>query len=90
MTDTQALKDAAKIKYDAQDRYVIIYTNYFVDMWDKYDALIAQGYTRAPHEYIIQANGNLNAAQIIYMAKPAAQQVAELQAIYDAIDAEAE
>lgn len=85
--EIQALKDAAKTKYETQDRYVIIYTNLFVEMWRQYDELVAQGYTRAPDSYIISANGNLNAAQIIYMAKPTAQQTTELQTLYDAIEA---
>jgi hypothetical protein len=84
----QAIKDAATEKYNTQDRYEVVYTNEFITMFKRYDELVALGYTRAPDDYLIAVNGNLKACQILYMAKPADTQASELQAIYDAIDAE--
>ncbi|MFJ4352734.1 hypothetical protein ACIPZ5_17745 [Pseudomonas sp. NPDC089428] len=86
--EVQAIKDAATAKYNTQDKFTIIQTNYFVDMWAQYDALLAQGYKRAPDSYLIAVNSNLSATQIIYMEPSDEAQAAALQAIYDAIDAE--
>ena len=86
MTDVQALKDAAFTKYQKQGRYCIILTNYITDMFSRYDELTAQGYTRADDSYIIAANMNLAAQQVIHMIKPADMQQAELQAIYNSIE----
>ena len=90
MTDVQALKDAAFANYQKQGRYHIILSNYFPDMFKRYDALVAKGYTRADDAYLIAANMNLAAQQVIHMIKPADVQQAELQAIYDKIDKDAE
>lgn len=90
MTDVQALKDAAFAQYQKQGRYSIILTNYITDMFKRYDEMIAQGYTRADDSYLIAANMNLAAQQVIHMIKPADVQQAELQAIYDKIDKDAE
>ena len=90
MTDVQALKDAAFAQYQKQGRYSIILTNYITDMFSRYDELTGQGYTRADDSYIIAANMNLAAQQVIHMIKPADVQQAELQAIYDKIDKDAE
>lgn len=90
MTDVQALKDAAFAKYQKQGCYQIILTNYITDMFKRYDELTAQGYTRADDSYIIAANMNLAAQQVIHMIKPADVQHAELQAIYDRIEEQVE
>ncbi|MBF8731947.1 hypothetical protein IRZ59_16035 [Pseudomonas guariconensis] len=86
MTDIQALKDAALAQYQKQGRYHIIYTNYITEMFKEYDALVAQGYKRAPDAYITAANMNLSVLQVIHMEKPDAMQQSELQAIYDKIE----
>lgn len=89
MTDVQALKDAAFTQYQKQGRYHIILTNYITDLFKRYDELTAQGYTRADDSYLIAANMNLAAQQVIHMIKPADVQQAELQAIYDSIEEQA-
>ncbi|MND77309.1 hypothetical protein D3C80_689840 [compost metagenome] len=90
MTDIQELKDQAFAKYQKQDRYHIILTNYITDLFKRYDELTAQGYTRADDSYIIAANMNLAVQQVVYMIKPADVQQAELQAIYESIEANAQ
>lgn len=90
MTDIQELKDQAFAKYQKQGRYHIILTNYITDLFKRYDELTAQGYTRADDSYIIAANMNLAAQQVIHMIKPADIQQAELQAIYESIEANAQ
>jgi len=89
MTDVQALKDAAFTQYQKQGRYHIILTNYITDLFKRYDELTAQGYTRADDSFLIAANMNLAAQQVIHMIKPADVQQAELQAIYDSIEEQA-
>lgn len=88
MTDNQHLKNTAKDKYEKQGKYEVIYTNYLVDMFKQYDALIARGYTRASDSFITATNINLAVQQVIHMEKPAKQQALELKAIYAAIDAD--
>lgn len=89
MTDTQALKDAAFTQYQRQGRYEVIYTNYLVDMFKQYDALVAKGYTRADDSHITATNINLAVQQVIHMIKPTDVQEAELKAIYDKIEDDA-
>lgn len=84
----QSLKDAAALKYNTQDKFTIIYENTLTEMFHAYDALVAQGYTRADDSYLQAVNGNLTAVIIIYMQPSAEVQEAALQAIYDDIDAE--
>lgn len=86
MNDTQFLKDAAFAQYQKQGRYEVIYTNYLVDMFKQYDALVAKGYTRADDPHITATNINLAVQQVIHMIKPTDMQQAELQAIYDKIE----
>ncbi|MNG13370.1 hypothetical protein D3C85_1446470 [compost metagenome] len=86
MKDTQALKDAAFNQYQKHGRYHVIYSNYLVDMFKRYDALVAEGYTRADDAHITATNINLAVQQVIHMTKPAEVQQAELQAIYDKIE----
>lgn len=88
MTDIQALKDEALAKYEKHGKWHVIYTNYITDMLRQYDELSAKGYKRAPDSFVIAANMNLSVNQVIHMEKPAAVQTSELQAIYDAIDAQ--
>lgn len=82
----QELKDKAFAQYQRQGRYEVIYTNYLVDMFKQYDALVAQGYTRADDAHITATNINFSVQQVIHMVKPADIQQAELQAIYDSIE----
>lgn len=88
MTDIQALKDEALAKYEKHGKWHVIYTNYITDMFQQYDALIAKGYKRAPDSFVIAANMNLSANQVVHMEKPADLQASELQAIYSKIDAQ--
>ncbi|MNJ21181.1 hypothetical protein D3C77_155270 [compost metagenome] len=88
--NTKELKEKAFAQYQKQGRYEVIYTNYLVDMFKQYDALAAKGYTRAPDSYITAANINIAVQQVIHMEKPADVQQAELQAIYDNIEKDAE
>lgn len=90
MTDLQTLKDVAFAQYQKQGRYHVIYTNYLVDMLKQYDALITQGYKRAPDAYLTASNMNLSVVQVIHMEKPKELQDAELKAIYDAIEEDAQ
>lgn len=87
MTDTQTLRAEALAKYEAQGKYEIIYTNFHVDMFHQYDDLVSKGYRRAPDTYITASNLNWSVVQVVYMEKPAKLQIAELKAIYAAIDA---
>ncbi|MFK3605636.1 hypothetical protein A7D21_30510 [Pseudomonas sp. AP19] len=87
MTDTQTLKAEALAKYEAQGKYEIIYTNFHVDMFRKYDDLVSKGYKRAPDPFITASNMNWSVVQVVYMEKPAKLQTAELKEIYAAIDA---
>lgn len=87
---TQELKDAAFTQYQKQGRYHVILTNYITDLFKRYDELTAQGYTRADDSYIIAANMNLAAQQVVHMIKPVKLQEAELQAIYDKIEEQAQ
>lgn len=88
MTDVQALKDEALDQYEKQGKYEIIYTNFHVDMFKRYDELISQGYKRAPDSYITASNMNWSVVQVVHMEKPAKLQEQELKAIYAAIDAD--
>ncbi|MFJ4433849.1 hypothetical protein ACIPZG_23195 [Pseudomonas sp. NPDC089395] len=90
MTNIQTLKDEAFAQYQKHGRYHIILSNYFPDMFERYDALVAQGYTRADDSFLIAANMNLAAQQVVYMIKPADVQQVELQAIYDKIEEDGE
>lgn len=90
MTDVQALKDAAFAQYQKRGRYHIILTNYITDLFKRYDELTAQGYTRADDSYLIATNMNLAAQQVVHMIKPADVQQAELQALYESIEANAQ
>lgn len=89
MTDIQILKDEAFAQYQKHGRYHVILTNYITDLFKRYDELTAQGYSRADDSYLIAANMNLVAQQVIHMIKPADIQQAELQAIYDKIEQDA-
>ncbi|WP_338799501.1 hypothetical protein V9K81_08255 [Pseudomonas monteilii] len=89
MTDIQTLKDEAFARYQKHGRHHVILSNYLPDMFKRYDALVAQGYTRADDAYLIAANINLAAQQVIHMIKPADIQQAELQAIYENIEQDA-
>ena len=87
MTDKQTLKAEALAKYEAQGKYEIIYTNFHVDMFKRYDDLVSQGYKRAPDPFITASNLNWSVVQVVHMEKPAKLQATELKAIYAAIDA---
>lgn len=90
MTDLQTLKDVAFAQYQKQGRYEVLVTNYITDMFEKYDALIAQGYKRAPGAYLTASNMNLSVMQVIHMEKPKKLQDTELKAIYAAIEEDAQ
>ncbi|SEI69654.1 hypothetical protein [Pseudomonas sp. NFACC07-1] len=87
MTDVQALKDEALDQYEKQGKYEVIYTNFHVDMFRRYDELTSQGYKRAADSYITASNMNWSVVQVVHMEKPAKLQEQELKAIYAAIDA---
>lgn len=90
MKDIQALKDTAFAQYQKHGRYHVILTNYLPDMFKRYDALVAKGYSRADDAHITATNINLAVQQVIHMIKPADVQQAELQAIYDKIEEDAQ